>query len=111
MGIPRNDVLPINPPSCNEQFGSNFLVKGKIFIKKKRQLIEKKAIKDDFNKSKFIPAFSNRPITLMGIPYFMRSNDIFSDDLGFFLPMKKPIKINGIIFINILEIVLYRYRI
>ena len=32
--------------------------------------------------------------------------DIFSDALGFILPTKKPININGIMFINNLVIVL-----
>ena len=73
---------------------------GKVFIKKKRELIEQKAIKADLIKSIFIPAFSNKPITLIGIPYFMRRIDIFSDSLGFILPIKKPKKIKGIILIN-----------
>ena len=79
---------------------------GKIFIKKKREHIEQKAIKADLIKSIFIPALSNKPITLMGIPYFISMTDIFSDDLGFILPIKKPNKINGIIFINNLVIAL-----
>ena len=77
-----------------------------IFIKKKSELIEKKAIKEDFIKSIFIPALSNKPITLKGIPYLMSKMDIFSDKVGFFLPIKKPSKIKGIIFINNLVIAL-----
>ena len=42
----------------------------------------------------------------MGIPNLISESDIFSDALGFILPIKKPIKINGIIFINNLKIVL-----
>tara|TARA_B100000963_G_C22613251_1_gene665957 strand:- start:1458 stop:1589 length:132 start_codon:yes stop_codon:yes gene_type:complete len=42
----------------------------------------------------------------MGIPNLIRGIDIFSDALGFILPIKKPIKIKGIIFINNLVIVL-----
>ena len=57
-------------------------------------------------KSIFIPALSNKPITLRGIPYLMSKIDIFSDNLGFFLPIKKPIKIKGIILINNLVIAL-----
>ena len=57
-------------------------------------------------KSIFIPAFSNKPITLKGIPYLMSKIDIFSDNLGFFLPIKKPSKIKGIILINNLVIAL-----
>ena len=77
---------------------------GKKFIKKRRKLIEKKAIIEDLIKSIFIPALSNKPITLIGIPYFMRRIDICSDNLGFILPIKKPNKTNGIIFINNLVI-------
>tara|TARA_B100000900_G_scaffold368042_1_gene344962 strand:+ start:65 stop:238 length:174 start_codon:yes stop_codon:yes gene_type:complete len=36
----------------------------------------------------------------------MRRIDIFSDNLGFFLPIKKPINIKGIILINNLVIAL-----
>ena len=73
---------------------------GKKFIKRKRELIEQKAIKEDLIKSIFIPALSNKPITLIGIPYFMSMIDIFSENLGFILPIKKPSKISGIILIN-----------
>ena len=65
-----------------------------------------KANNAELIKSIFIPAFSNKPITLTGIPYFMSRIDIFSDNLGFILPMKKPSKIKGIILINNLVIAL-----
>tara|TARA_B100001121_G_scaffold78431_1_gene69574 strand:- start:584 stop:742 length:159 start_codon:yes stop_codon:yes gene_type:complete len=42
----------------------------------------------------------------MGIPYLISMIDIFSDDLGFILPIKNPTKINGIILINNLVIAL-----
>ena len=42
----------------------------------------------------------------MGIPYLISRLEIFSDDLGFILPRKKPTKINGIIFITKLVIFL-----
>ena len=48
-------------------------------------------------KSISIPSISNSPITLNGIPYFMRSIDILSDVLGSFLPMKNPKNKKGII--------------
>ena len=80
---------------------------GRLLIKKKRELIEKKAIKEDLIKSIFIPALSNNPITLIGIPYLIRKMDIFSENLGFILPIKKPNKINGIILINKFGIALY----
>ena len=57
-------------------------------------------------KSIFIPALSNKPITLIGIPYLISRIEIFSDNLGFFLPIKKPRKIKGIILINNLVIAL-----
>ena len=79
---------------------------GKTLIKKKKKPIEQKAIKEDFIKLIFIPALSNKPITLIGIPYFINIIEIFSDDLGLILPIKKPNKINGTIFINNLVIVL-----
>tara|TARA_Y100000589_G_scaffold31014_1_gene25940 strand:- start:324 stop:563 length:240 start_codon:yes stop_codon:yes gene_type:complete len=71
-----------------------------MFIKRKRQLIETKANKEDFIKSTFIPALSNKPITLIGIPYLIRIIDIFSENLGCILPIKKPNKINGNMYIN-----------
>ena len=49
---------------------------------------------------------SNKPITLIGIPYFISRIDIFSDNLGLILPIKKPIKMKGIILINNLVIAL-----
>ena len=79
---------------------------GKILIKKKSELIEKNAIKEDLIKSIFIPSLSNKPITLIGIPYFISRIDIFSDNLGFILPVKKPNNMNGIILINNLVIAL-----
>ena len=79
---------------------------GNIFIKKKREPIEQKAIKEDLIKSIFIPALSNKPITLIGIPYLISKIEIFSDDLGFILPIKKPSIKNGIIFMNNFVIVL-----
>ena len=86
--------------------GNFFLVTGKIFIKNKIEPIEQKANIEDFIKSIFNPALSNKPITLIGIPYFISGIDIFSDDLGFILPIKKPIRRNGIIFISNLMIAL-----
>ena len=40
----------------------------------------------------------------MGIPYLISVIDIFSDDLGFILPIKNPNTINGIILMNNLVI-------
>ena len=40
------------------------------------------------------------------MPYFISKTDIFSDNLGCILPIKKPTKINGNILINNLLIAL-----
>ena len=59
-----------------------------------------KAITVELIKSIFIPAFKSKPITLMGIPNFIKVIDIFSDAKGLILPIKKPIIKKGIISIN-----------
>ena len=59
-----------------------------------------KANKAELIKSKFMPAFKSKPITLIGIPKFIKQIDIFSDAKGLTLPIKKPIIKNGIISIN-----------
>ena len=59
-----------------------------------------KANKAELIKSMFMPAFKSKPITLIGIPYFIRLIDIFSDAKGLTLPIKKPNIKNGIISIN-----------
>ena len=59
-----------------------------------------KANKAELIKSVFIPAFKSKPITLIGIPNFIKLIDIFSDAKGLTLPIKKPIIKNGIISIN-----------
>ena len=59
-----------------------------------------KANKAELIKSMFMPAFKSRPITLIGIPNFIKLIDIFSDAMGLTLPIKKPIIKNGIISIN-----------
>ena len=51
-------------------------------------------------KSMLIPAFNSKPITLIGMPYFIKFLDIFSEALGFILPRKKPKNRKGIISIN-----------
>ena len=62
--------------------------------------IVKKANKAELIKSKFIPAFKSKPITLMGIPYLIKLIDIFSEAKGLTFPIKKPNIKNGIISIN-----------
>ena len=59
-----------------------------------------KANKAELIKSMFMPAFKSKPITLIGIPNFIKLIDIFSDAKGLTLPIKKPIIKNGIISIN-----------
>ena len=59
-----------------------------------------KANKAELIKSMLIPAFKSKPITLIGIPNFIKLIDIFSEAKGLTLPIKKPIIKNGIISIN-----------
>ena len=59
-----------------------------------------KAIKAELIKSMFMPAFKSKPITLIGIPYFIKLIDILSVAKGLTLPIKKPSIKNGIISIN-----------
>ena len=47
-----------------------------------------------------IPSFNKRPITLNGIPNFIRGFAIYSEIFGLFLPRKKPKIKNGIIFMK-----------
>ena len=65
-----------------------------------KQAIVIKANMAELIKSMFIPAFKSKPITLKGIPNFIKLKDIFSEAKGFTLPIKKPIIKNGIISIN-----------
>ena len=60
--------------------------------------IEKKAIKAVLIKSRSIPSFNKRPITLNGIPYLIRGKAINSENSGFLFPTKKPKIKKGIIF-------------
>ena len=68
------------------------------------QIIKKtiviKANKAELIKSIFMPAFKSKPITLIGIPNFIKLIDIFSEAKGLTFPIKKPIIKNGIISIN-----------
>ena len=65
-----------------------------------RKLIAKNAIRALFIRSISIPSFNNRPITLNGIPYLMSGFAIYSDNLGFLRPSKKPKIKKGIMFIK-----------
>ena len=62
--------------------------------------IERKAIKAVLIKSRSIPSFNKRPITLSGIPYLTSGKAIVSESFGFLLPIKKPKIKKGIIFIK-----------
>ena len=100
IGIPRKEVFPINPPNCKEKFEKLCL---SIFIEliiNTSKAIEKKAKREVLIRSIFIPAFSNKPITLRGIPNLINFLEICSDNFGRFLPIKNPIVKNGIILIN-----------
>ena len=65
-----------------------------------KQTIVIKANRVELIKSMLIPAFNSKPITLKGIPNFIKLKDIFSEAEGLTLPIKKPIIKNGIISIN-----------
>jgi len=65
-----------------------------------KNVIEQKAKNAELIKSKFIPAFKSKPITLMGIPYLIKLIDIFSEAKGLTFPTKKPNIKNGTISIN-----------
>ena len=69
-------------------------------MKNMKNEIKKKANKAELIKSKFIPAFNSKPIILMGIPYLIKTIDIFSEAEELTFPMKKPKIKNGIISIN-----------
>ena len=73
---------------------------GMKFIKIIKKTIVIKANKAELIKSMFMPAFKSKPITLIGIPNFIKLIDIFSEAKGLTLPIKKPIIKNGIISIN-----------
>ena len=75
-----------------------------LFIQIIKKTIVIKANKAELIKSMFMPAFKSKPITLIGIPYFIKLIDILSDAKGLTLPIKKPIIKNGMISINNLEI-------
>ena len=58
-----------------------------------------------------IPSFNKRPITLNGMPNFIRGLAIYSDIFGFFFPRKNPKIKKGIIFIKREKMVLIKYLI
>ena len=62
--------------------------------------IDKKAINAVLIKSRSIPSFNNKPITLRGIPYLIRGIAIDSENFGFLFPIKKPKIKKGTIFIK-----------
>ena len=62
--------------------------------------MDKKAINAVLIKSKSIPSFNKRPITLKGIPYLISGVAIVSDSFGFLFPIKKPKIKKGIMFIK-----------
>ena len=79
---------------------------GELFIIKIKVEIVKNAINAVFIKSVLIPTFSNKPITLRGIPNLIKGIEIFSEALGLYLPITKPISKKGIMFIKSVLIVL-----
>ena len=65
-----------------------------------KKTIVTKAKTAELIKSILIPAFNSKPITLMGIPNFIKLKDIFSEANGLNLPTKKPTTKKGTISIN-----------
>ena len=72
----------------------------KQFIRTIKNPIDRKAITAVLIKSRSIPSFNKRPITLRGIPYLIRGKAIISESFGFFFPIKKPKIKKGIILIK-----------
>ena len=62
--------------------------------------IDRKASSADLIRSKSIPSFNNRPITLRGIPYLINGVAIASESFGFLFPIKKPKIKKGIMLIK-----------
>ena len=77
-----------------------------LLINKIKIEIAEKAINAVLTKSVLIPALSNKPITLNGMPNLIRGSEIFSEALGFIFPIMKPIIKKGIIFKKSILIVL-----
>ena len=100
IGIPRNDVFPIRPPSCKVWFDSLFLNIGNIFIRTIKKPIRENARNALLIRLISIPSFNKRPITLNGIPNLIRGTAIYLEIFGFFFPRKKPKIKKGIILIN-----------
>ena len=68
--------------------GKNFF-KGAIkFIRRIKKIIVMKANNAEWIKSILIPALRSKPITLMGMPNFIRLLDIFSEAEDLKLPTK-----------------------
>tara|TARA_B100000212_G_scaffold139726_1_gene105280 strand:- start:152 stop:376 length:225 start_codon:yes stop_codon:yes gene_type:complete len=70
------------------------------FMQTIKKTIVVNANKAELIKSMFMPAFKSKPITLIGIPKFIKLIDIFSEAKGLILPIKNPIIKKGIISIN-----------
>ena len=71
---------------------------GNIFIKVIKNPIRENAKNALLMRFISIPSFNKRPITLNGMPNFIRGFAIYLEIFGFFFPRKKPKIKKGIIF-------------
>ena len=71
---------------------------GHVFIRTIKNPIRKNAKNALLIRFISIPSFNKRPITLNGIPNFIKGLAIYLEKFGFFFPIKKPKIKKGIIF-------------
>ena len=71
-----------------------------MFIKSIRNPIKENAKNALLMRFISIPSFNKRPITLKGMPNFIKGLAIYFEIFGFFFPRRNPKIKKGIIFIN-----------
>ena len=82
-----------------------------MFIRNIKKLIKENANNALLTRFISIPSFNKRPITLSGMPNFIRGLAIYSDISGFFLPRKNPKIKQGRMFTKREKMVLIKYLI
>ena len=73
---------------------------GIIFIKVNKNPITENANNELLIRFISMPSFNKRPITLNGIPNFIRGLAIYFEIFGFFFPRRKPRIKKGIMFMK-----------
>ena len=73
---------------------------GNVFIRTIKNPIRENAKNALLTRFISIPSFNKRPITLNGMPNFIKGLAIYLEIFGFFFPRKKPKIKKGIIFIK-----------